>query len=276
MKAWLVYDHERAQVNSWLINHYQDRAPHHGIDLSLVFPNDAHEALAAGQLPDVAIMRCIDLPLHRAMEAAGVRVYNSARVSEITNNKATCYEFARKLGVPVLDFQLVSDPKDATQDFAFPVVVKPLDGHGGHGVHLITTQDELQEYWDKQQKVGEQPPFLLQELADAPGRDVRVYVLSNEVLAAVERRAQEGQLRANFTLGGSAELIDMTPAMRECVEKITAALPLDFAGIDFLYHDGGVVLGEIEDVVGARMLYELTEFDVVDEYLDLIVRNHAS
>lgn len=271
LTAWLVYDQGRAEVNSWLIAHYLERAPHHGIDLKLMMANDASRSLADGCAPDVAIMRCIDLTLHQHLEAAGVRVYNSAKVSEITNNKDTCYEFARELGVPVLDYQVLHPGDEEPTGVVYPAVAKPLDGHGGQGVQLVETPAELDRY--RREHPGD---VIVQELADTPGKDVRVYVLGGTILAAVERTARGGQLRANFTLGGSARLIEPTPLMRRWVSIINAALLIDYAGIDFLYHAGGVVLGEIEDVVGARMLYDLTNIDVVDEHLQLIARNHAA
>lgn len=271
LKAWLIYDHERAQVNQWLIGHYLEQAPHHGMELELVMADEALHSIANGCIPDVAIMRCIDLTLHQHLEAAGVRVYNSARVSEITNNKDTCYEFARELGVPVLDYQVLHRGDEEPTGVAYPAVAKPLDGHGGQGVQLVETPAELDRY--RREHPGD---VIVQELADTPGKDVRVYVLDGKILATVERTARGGQLRANFTLGGSARLIEPTPLMRRWVSIINAALLIDYAGIDFLYHAGGVVLGEIEDVVGARMLYDLTNIDVVDEHLQLIARNHAA
>ena len=52
--------------------------------------------------------------------------------------------------------------------------------------------------------------------------------------------------------------------------RLTA--PLCFAGVDLLYEDYGPVVGEVEDVVGSRMLYRVSDLDVVGLYLDEIRR----
>lgn len=271
MKAWLIYDQERAHANSWLINHYRKLAPRHGLDLELIMVEQLRAGLVQEALPDFAIMRCVDMETHKQLEALGVRVFNSSNVSAVANNKATTYEWVRSIGIPVLDFQVIPAGGEAPANTSFPCVVKPVDGHGGASVHLVASASELKCYLERQ--LGD---VVVQELASQPGRDVRVYVLGGRVLAAVERQAPEGDLRANFTLGGSAELIELPADIRAHVDNICTVLPLDFAGIDFLFHEGHAVLGEIEDVVGARMLYQLTDLDVVDAYLGYIVASLRS
>ena len=51
-------------------------------------------------------------------------------------------------------------------------------------------------------------------------------------------------------------------------KKICARLGSDWIGVDFLPHDGGYVLSEIEDPVGARMLYALTDINVARRLAD--------
>ena len=48
-------------------------------------------------------------------------------------------------------------------------------------------------------------------------------------------------------------------------------LPLDFAGIDLLRHPaGGYVIGEIEDAVGCRMLYQCGGCDPARDFIRMI------
>ena len=42
------------------------------------------------------------------------------------------------------------------------------------------------------------------------------------------------------------------------------------AGIDFVFHKGRMIFNEIEDVAGARSLYSLTDYDIVDDYISYI------
>ena len=55
---------------------------------------------------------------------------------------------------------------------------------------------------------------------------------------------------------------------QELVQKIIDLFDFDMVGIDFILDDNGnLVFNEIEDVVGARMLYQCSDIDIVKEYL---------
>jgi glutathione synthase/RimK-type ligase-like ATP-grasp enzyme len=55
------------------------------------------------------------------------------------------------------------------------------------------------------------------------------------------------------------------------VERVLSSVQFGLAGIDFVFHNGEAVFNEIEDVVGARMLYQYTDIDIVDLYVEHIV-----
>ena len=67
--------------------------------------------------------------------------------------------------------------------------------------------------------------------------------------------------------------VDLTPEQIEEVNRITACFTFGMAGIDFLFDtDGQIVLNEIEDVAGARMLYACApELDIVHEYVKYVL-----
>ena len=52
-------------------------------------------------------------------------------------------------------------------------------------------------------------------------------------------------------------------------------VPLSFAGIDFLYHQNEPVISEVEDVVGSRMLYHVSNINIVGLFLDGVRRAFA-
>ena len=56
------------------------------------------------------------------------------------------------------------------------------------------------------------------------------------------------------------------------VNKVIDIFDFGFVGIDFMFSDGQMIFNEIEDVVGARMLYHLTDLDVVDIYVAHILK----
>ena len=214
-------------------------------------------------VPDLTINRTPDPELSEKLEAAGHRVFNPAKTSRIANDKQLTYEFARSLDIPVMHTiraSVMGNPE-------YPRVFKPIDGHGGDAVELIENEEQARDYLAKHQNRG----IISQQVVDTPGIDVRVYVLGNRIVAAMARHAPTGQLRANFTLGGRAERVAVDETMREIVDKLTPELGIGLYGVDLLRHNGVWVLGEIEDVVGTRMLYTHTDIDIAYEHLKVLL-----
>ena len=112
--------------------------------------------------------------------------------------------------------------------------------------------------------------FLYQELCDTPGRDLRVYLVGKKIVGAM-LRSSDSDFRANYSLGGKAEVYNLDDAEKSLVETITGPLSVGHCGIDFLFHKGNLIFNEIEDMVGSRMLYRHTRTDVVSLYLDEIL-----
>lgn len=99
---------------------------------------------------------------------------------------------------------------------------------------------------------------------------MRVYVMGGKIIASVLRYNPDS-FKSNFSLGGKARLASPDASQVEAVEKIAARLKSDYIGVDFIFNDGRWVLNEIEDVVGSRMLYEVTEIDVAAAYCSYII-----
>ena len=119
--------------------------------------------------------------------------------------------------------------------------------------------------------VRTKPPFLLQKPVRT-GWDMRIYVLGGEIYSAI-LRTSDTDFRSNFSLGGKVQAVQPDAEAAALVRRITAILPLDFAGVDLLRApDGSYVLGEIEDAVGCRMLYQETALDPARDLIRYVCR----
>ena len=67
--------------------------------------------------------------------------------------------------------------------------------------------------------------------------------------------------------------MDAPDEVRGMVKRIVPELMADFVGIDFIFDNGRPVLNEMEDVVGTRMLYSLTNLDPARMYMEYIARS---
>ncbi|MCQ2417312.1 MAG: ATP-grasp domain-containing protein [Oscillospiraceae bacterium] len=260
----LIYTSEDAGRNEWFIAQLCKEAKSEGISLRL--------SLCDGQTPEQLMQSHPDFIINRSRLASfscyaeqqlRVPCFNTAQVTEITNDKYKTYcHFGQKHVIPMAKTQWIHQLEETVP--ALPLIAKPADGHGGQGVQLIHSIEELNAY-----AVHSPKQFLLQEPMQF-GWDVRVYILGNAVYAAV-LRTSETDIRSNYSLGGQVQLFTVSEEMCALIQQILDIMPLDFAGIDFLRHpDGHLVLGEIEDAVGSRMLYQLTDKKPVQDYIRYI------
>ena len=114
-------------------------------------------------------------------------------------------------------------------------------------------------------------PAIVQEVASDAGKDLRIYVLFGEIKAAVMRTAAQG-IVSNYKQGGNVKLHSPTAAETKLAQQVIkrfadAGAPLAFAGVDLIYHLGSPVINEVEDVVGSRMLYKVSDMDIAEMYL---------
>lgn len=259
----LIYTPADAARNRWFIGQLCQYAESEGISLRLCL-SDASPAEIITPQTDVVINRSRSAQYSIYAQSHGIPCFNSAAVTEITNDKYRTYRTLHTAhGIPMAETWEIRQGAPLP-DVQPPCIAKPADGHGGAGVVLLHNADALHRY-----AAAAPRPFLLQEPM-VLGWDMRVYVLGGEIFAAV-LRTSETDFRSNFSLGGQAAVVQPDAEICELVRRVQHILPLDFAGVDILRHPrGGYVLGEIEDAVGCRMLYQLTDRNPARDFIRLI------
>ncbi len=141
-----------------------------------------------------------------------------------------------------------------------PFIKKPIDSHGGNGVVMC---DNLSDYDDN---------FVCQKPASDLGRDLRVWVVGKKIITSIFRE-NKNDFRSNYCLGGTATPYELSSDERALTEKIISLVDGDYYGIDFVFHKSKIVFNELEDTVGARMVYDKTNIDILKHYCDHIKSN---
>lgn len=255
-RACILYKREDAAKNGVLISKYFSAFRRLGLSCGLIITDGlSHgEVLKTAAGADVVINRGRDGELSRFLERNGLFVSNPSEVTRTANDKLLTYERLSAI-VPMLETKPISGP---VPPLPFPFVAKPAGGHGGNGVAMIRNGEEFAAYVSAHpEKCVAQPP------ASELGRDLRVYVIGGRPAAAM-LRVSTADFRSNFSLGGRAETVPVSallPDELEIVESVCRELPLHYAGVDVMRDKGRAVLNEIEDPVGARMLYINTDID---------------
>jgi glutathione synthase/RimK-type ligase-like ATP-grasp enzyme len=266
-RASLLYARADARKNGVLIAKYRAALERRGMGASLVITDGlAYEAvfdMVSGA--ELVINRGRDAELAKFLEDKGVFVSNPSLVNAIANDKYSTYLKLSPL-VPMLETHLL---KESEPPLPFPFVAKPAAGHGGAGVTMIKSAEELEKY---RAEHGEKS--VIQPVASEPSRDMRVYVIGGKPVCAMLRESKT-DFRSNYSLGGSARLIpagELPAEALEIVRRVNGALPLHYAGVDIMRDRGRFVLNELEDPVGARMLYINTDIDPAEEHIRFLLK----
>ena len=152
-----------------------------------------------------------------------------------------------------------------------PLVVKLVEGTQGIGVVLAETRQAAESVVDAFR--GLNAHILVQEyIKEAKGRDIRCLVVGNEVVAAIERRAKDGDFRSNLHRGGVATVADITAAEREIAVKAAQTLGLDVAGVDILRASRGPLVMEVTASPGLEGVETTTGIDIAGKMIEWIER----
>lgn len=282
MVAWMIYYREGARYNEQYISFYMEEGKKLGIDVRLILVEDLEFGVRNNQWflkwqgktpekPDFAICRAIYPLLSRQLEYMGIRVFNNAQVSEICNDKAKTYQYLAKTGIAMVDTEFYQNDQaeEVVNRLHKPAVIKAVDGHGGSQVFLA--EPEMPSYDTIIKGIG-RSDFVVQPLIGSRHQDLRVYVIGKEIIAAVLRTAKEG-FKSNFSLGGKVRLYPLSSQEKKLVDRIISQFDFGLVGVDFIIGDEGeMIFNEIEDVVGARMLYQCSSINIVERYLNFILQ----
>ena len=201
----------------------------------------------------------------QVLEKRGVFSTASAAAIENSRNKLASFQLMQKSGLPLPDTVVVTEETALSAAVAavggLPVVLKPLRGTQGRGIHLIHSLADLETIVNI--LLPNEPELLLQSfIAEADGTDTRIIVVGDACVAAMERRASAGDFRANLHLGGSAVPIQLDEATQALAVQAAHLHDLHVAGVDLIKSRDGYRVLEINSSPGLEGIEKTTEVDV--------------
>ena len=250
----IIYNSVDQKKNEWFI---EECIKQFNDDKFSLFYKDESEVLSyiEDHKIDFVVYRARDYKLLEKLEQKGIKCFNNSLTNKTANDKYLTFKLSKEQGINCLETLL-----DNPGELAHPFIMKSLDGHGGQEVFLINNEQERLEILKKSQK-----HFIYQRYL-SNCKDVRAYVLNNQVVALVERR-NANDYRSNFSLGGEVKAYESSQEMVDIATKISKLLGATYIGVDFLIDGSNIYLNEIEDPVGARMLYKTSNIDIINLFI---------
>lgn len=143
----------------------------------------------------------------------------------------------------------------------YPLILKIMYGARGEGVHMVQSFNELRELANDYFLKNE--PFIIQQVVQPLGVDVRAYVVGDEVLTAMERTAVDGDFRANISLGAEGALTSLTDDEIKLVLKAASIFEgLECCGVDFIRTENGPVFLEVNKMPDIKGIEKATGVNV--------------
>lgn len=199
------------------------------------------------------------------LEKMGIHVINSYNATRICKNKFSVIQHLQEHGIPTPKTRLALNPRAAVRSIKSmrkPVVMKLLSGSFGKGVMKIDSNAQAESIMDTLSTLGQMIYF--QEYIETQGRDVRAFVVGDEVVAAMQRSStKKGEFRSNITIGGKGRKINLEPEIEELALKSAKVIGAEVAGVDIIV-DGKPKVLEVNINPGLKIA-EITGIDVADK-----------
>jgi ribosomal protein S6--L-glutamate ligase len=203
----------------------------------------------------------------RQFEMMGVYTPSSSDAVLRARDKLRSLQLLAKHGID-LPVTVFGDNPDDTADLMNmlgppPHVIKLNEGAQGSGVVLAEKPAASQSVIEAFR--GLYANFLVQEFVrEANGRDIRCFVVGDQVVAAMQRAAVEGDFRANLHRGGTGSPVKLSSAERRIALRAAKALGLGIAGVDLLRSARGPLVLEVNASPGLEGIEAVTGVDVAD------------
>ena len=175
------------------------------------------------------------------------------------------------IGLPRTTF--VRDKKDVLPAIervgGAPVIIKLIEGTQGIGVLLAESVKQAESIIELLQ--SQKQNVLIQKfVAESKGRDIRAFVVGDQVVAAMRRVAQGQEFRSNVHRGGVAEPVELSDEYRETAVRCTQIMGLRVAGVDMLEGKDGPQIMEVNSSPGLEGIESCTKLDIAGAVVDYI------
>ncbi len=212
----------------------------------------------------------------RQFEVAGVYVPNGSVAITRSRDKLRAHQLlARKnVGIPVTSY---AHSANATKNLiesvgGAPLIVKVTESTQGKGVLLAETTKAAESLINA--FLDMHADFLVQEfIEESGGSDIRCFVIGERVVAAMKRQGPKGEFRSNLHVGGTAEIVKITPEERAIATSAAKVLGLKVAGVDLVRSNRGPLVLEVNSSPGLEGIETSTGIDVAGSIIEFIEKD---
>ena len=254
---WIIYSRGEKPFNATSIR--MSCAAHtQGLNFKKIYSQDCEiindklyiNGVETNDLPDIVFARCYAYHILDYLDAKGVKIINKLSASKRARSKWETYNHVAKLSDILQPKTLLESDYSYAQiveHLGLPFVMKNNFGSLGKRCYLVKNKYQFSAIKRHNREVE----FIVQKyLSTSHGKDIRVYVIGDKIEGAVMRKAVGDDFRANISLGGTFEPLEIDEALKNLSLKLAKHCELDICGLDFLFGPDGYEFCEINSNAG--------------------------
>lgn len=209
----------------------------------------------------------------RQFEQMDIFCTNTAAGVTNSRDKLRCLQILSRHQIGIPETTFVRDKKDVLPAIervgGAPVIIKLLEGTQGIGVLLAETQQSAEGIIELLQ--SQKQSVLIQKfVSESKGRDIRAFVVGDQVIGAMRRVAQGQEFRSNVHRGAKTERVILDQNYCETAVRATQILGLRVAGVDMLEGADGPQIMEINSSPGLEGIENCLQLDIAGAIIDYI------
>jgi len=207
-------------------------------------------------------------------EQIGIYAANSGDGIRLSRDKLLASQILAKNGIKIPTTAYVRDIRDVDAAIqrvgGLPCVIKVSEGTQGQGVFLRHTLREAKNLVEAL-LLGDKAVLIQEYIAESHGKDIRVLVVGDKVVAAMRRRARGSEFRSNYHLNGTVEAVTLSPEAETIARRAARVLGLGIAGVDLLEGEEGALVLEVNSSPGLEGIEKASKVNVAAAIIEYIM-----
>ena len=213
------------------------------------------------------------LYISKIYEANGVKVVNSSQVAERCGDKYVTSQLLVKNGIPTPRVLMAFDEESAlkaVEELGYPCVLKPVVGSWGRLLAKVDNRHMAESLIEHKATLGVQHQvFYVQEYINKPGRDIRAFVIGDELICAIYRSSENWI--TNTARGGVATNCPITPEMADLCKRAAQTVGGGLLALDLFETENGFTINEINHTMEFRNSIATTGVNIPQKMVEYVV-----
>lgn len=211
--------------------------------------------------------------ISKIYEANGVRVVNSPMVAERCGDKYVTSQILVRNGIPTPRVLMAFDEESALgaiEAFGYPCVLKPVIGSWGRLLAKVDNRHAAESFIEHKATLGvNHQVFYIQEYINKPGRDIRAFVIGDELICAIYRSSENWI--TNTARGGVATNCPVTDEMADLCKRAARAVGGGLLALDLFETENGFAVNEINHTMEFRNSIATTGVNIPQKMVDYVL-----